>query len=140
MPRQDARPGHFRPGLSVRLRSGRHAVPALPKDIEPRDHPIISGRLKHRRRVPAHRARGELHTRWPTIDASFTLSLLAAGCGSGAGDDTGGSGEAPDSLTVWRMGDASEDENEFMDSVTEQYQELYPDTEVDIQCIPWGEC
>src|SRR5699024_639998 len=35
--------------------------------------------------------------------------------------------------------DASEEENEFMDSVTEQYQELYPDTEVDIQWIPWGE-
>src|SRR5699024_12832964 len=77
--------------------------------------------------------------RFPKIAAACTLVLLAAACGSGSGDDTGGSGEAPDTLTVWRMGDASEEENEFMDSVTEQYQELYPDTEVDIQWIPWGE-
>lgn len=77
--------------------------------------------------------------RFPKIAAACTLVLLAAACGSGSGDDTGGSGEAPDTLTVWRMGDASEEENEFMDSVTEQYQELYPNTEVDIQWIPWGE-
>src|SRR5699024_2157438 len=77
--------------------------------------------------------------RFPKIAAACTLVLLAAACGSGSGDDTGGASEAPDTLSVLRMGDASEEENEFMDSVTEQYQELYPDTEVDIQWIPWGE-
>lgn len=76
--------------------------------------------------------------RFPKIAAASAVVLLAAACGGGS-EDGGGSGDAPDTLTVWRMGDAGEEQNEFMDSVTEQYQELYPDTEVDIQWIPWGE-
>ncbi|GHD14386.1 extracellular solute-binding protein [Nocardiopsis kunsanensis] len=70
--------------------------------------------------------------------AAGAVVLLAAACGGGS-DDGAGSGEVPDTLTVWRMGDASEDQNAFMDDVTQQYQELYPDTDVEIQWIPWGE-
>lgn len=76
--------------------------------------------------------------RFPRIAAAGAVVLLAAACGGGS-DDGPGSGEAPDTLTVWRMGDASEDQNAFMDEVTGQYQEHYPDTDVDIQWIPWGE-
>ncbi|WP_067604958.1 extracellular solute-binding protein [Nocardiopsis listeri] len=76
--------------------------------------------------------------RFPKIALASTVVMLAAACGGGS-DDGGSSGDAPDTLTVWRMGDANEEQNAFMDSVTDQYQELYPDTDVDVQWIPWGE-
>ncbi|MEU3016727.1 MULTISPECIES: extracellular solute-binding protein [unclassified Nocardiopsis] len=77
--------------------------------------------------------------RFPKIALASAVVLLAAACGGGSDDGGSSSGDAPDTLTVWRMGDASEAQNTFMDSVTEQYQELYPDTDVDVQWIPWGE-
>ncbi|MBR8743401.1 extracellular solute-binding protein [Nocardiopsis sp. MG754419] len=77
--------------------------------------------------------------RFPKIALASAVVMLAAACGGGSEDGGGGSGDAPDTLTVWRMGDASEEQNAFMDSVTEQYRELYPDTDVDIQWIPWGD-
>lgn len=76
--------------------------------------------------------------RFPKIALASAVVLLAAACGNGDTDD-GASGESPDTLTVWRMGDASAEQNEFMDTVTEQYQETHPDTEVDIQWVPWDE-
>lgn len=76
--------------------------------------------------------------RFPKIALASTVVMLAAACGGGS-DDGGSSGDTPDTLTVWRMGDANEEQNAFMDSVTDQYQELYPDTDVDVQWIPWGE-
>ncbi|RKS10171.1 carbohydrate ABC transporter substrate-binding protein (CUT1 family) [Nocardiopsis sp. Huas11] len=78
--------------------------------------------------------------KFPKIAAASAVVMLAAACGGGSDDGGGGStADAPETLTVWRMGDATEDQNAFMDSVTEQYQELYPDTEVDVQWVPWGE-
>ncbi|KOX24130.1 extracellular solute-binding protein [Nocardiopsis sp. NRRL B-16309] len=74
------------------------------------------------------------------IAAASAVVMLAAACGGGSDEGGGGgSAEGPETLTVWRMGDATEDQNAFMDSVSEQYQELYPDTEVDVQWVPWGE-
>lgn len=77
--------------------------------------------------------------RFPKIALASAVVMLATACGGGSDDGGGGSGDAPETLTVWRMGDASEDQNAFMETVTEQYQELYPDTDVDVQWVPWGE-
>ncbi|GAB3710798.1 extracellular solute-binding protein [Nocardiopsis oceani] len=77
--------------------------------------------------------------RFSKIALASAVVMLAAACGNGSGDDGGSAGDAPDTLTVWRMGDASEEQNDHMDMVTEQYQELHPDTDVDVQWIPWDE-
>ncbi|MCY9782646.1 extracellular solute-binding protein [Nocardiopsis sp. EMB25] len=78
--------------------------------------------------------------KFPKIAAVTAVALLAAACSGGSdGDGDSGSADAPETLTVWRMGDATEAQTEFMNTVAEQYQEQYPDTEVEVQWIPWGE-
>ncbi|GAA3755023.1 N,N'-diacetylchitobiose transport system substrate-binding protein [Spinactinospora alkalitolerans] len=73
------------------------------------------------------------------VAAASSMLLMAAACGGGGGGADGGTDGAPESIEVWRMGDASEPQNEFMDSVTAEFQEEYPDTEVNVSWIPWGE-
>jgi N,N'-diacetylchitobiose transport system substrate-binding protein len=70
--------------------------------------------------------------------ATVLLLAIAACSGDDAGEGTA-AGDAPDTLQVWRMGDSTEEYIEMMDSVTEEYQEQYPDTEVEVSWIPWGE-
>ncbi|MEV2275173.1 extracellular solute-binding protein [Nocardiopsis sp. NPDC049922] len=79
--------------------------------------------------------------KFPKIAAATAAVLLAAACSGGSDDGNGGggTGDAPETLTVWRMGDATEAQTEFMNTVAAQYQEQYPDTEVEVQWIPWGE-
>jgi N,N'-diacetylchitobiose transport system substrate-binding protein len=73
-----------------------------------------------------------------TCVATVLLLAIAACSGDDAGEGTA-AGDAPDTLQVWRMGDSTEEYIEMMDSVTEEYQEQYPDTEVEVSWIPWGE-
>ncbi|WP_143831897.1 extracellular solute-binding protein [Nocardiopsis sp. CNR-923] len=79
--------------------------------------------------------------KFPKIAAATAAVLLAAACSaaSDGADGDGGAGDAPRTLTVWRMGDATEAQTAFVDTVTAQYQEQYPDTGVEVQWIPWGE-
>ncbi|QVQ53635.1 extracellular solute-binding protein [Spiractinospora alimapuensis] len=69
--------------------------------------------------------------------ATAALLLLSA-CGS---DDNGGeqSGEAPDTLEVWRMGDSTDEYLEYHDDIAAEFQEQYPDTEIDVVWIPWDD-
>ncbi|CAM4095351.1 extracellular solute-binding protein [Nocardiopsis rhodophaea] len=74
--------------------------------------------------------------RFPKITAAASAVLmLTAACGGGEDTGTG----AAESIEIWRMGDASEAQNEFMDSVSAEFQKQHPNTEVEIQWIPWDE-
>nr|WP_221308375.1 extracellular solute-binding protein [Nocardiopsis mwathae] len=67
--------------------------------------------------------------------AASAALLLTTACGGGGEDGA----DSADKIEIWRMGDASEAQNEFMDAVTAEFQEEHPDTEVEIQWIPWDE-
>lgn len=66
------------------------------------------------------------------------LLLTLAACG-GTTEESQGGGAAPETLEVWRMGDATDEYDAFMTDVTEQFQRDYPDTEVEVSWVPWGD-
>ncbi|WP_249714363.1 extracellular solute-binding protein [Rhizomonospora bruguierae] len=72
--------------------------------------------------------------RW--LAAASALALLA-GCGGGSGGD--GAGADTGKLTVWMMGEGGAAQNSFLDSVKAEFTTKHPDTEVDVQYIPWLE-
>ncbi|MEC3892400.1 extracellular solute-binding protein [Nocardiopsis sp. LDBS1602] len=75
--------------------------------------------------------------RFPKIALASAVVMLAAACGGGSED--GGSGGAPDSLTVWVMGTAQDELVNYFDDAESRFQDLYPDTSVNVEFIPWGD-
>lgn len=76
--------------------------------------------------------------RFPKIALASAVVMLAAACGGGS-DDSSASGEAPDSLTVWVMGTSQDELVTYFDTAESRFQELYPDTSVNVEFIPWDD-
>lgn len=67
--------------------------------------------------------------RLPSVAAASVLLLLVSACSS--------SEDTADSLTVWVMGDSTDERIEYFDGIEKRYQEDYPDTTINVEFIPW---
>ncbi|SNR38648.1 N,N'-diacetylchitobiose transport system substrate-binding protein [Haloechinothrix alba] len=67
------------------------------------------------------------------VALSAGVALIAAACGDGAADDQA---EAPDEITVWRLGPPDEDHNSFMAEVNEEFEEQHG-IAVEVEWVPW---
>lgn len=70
------------------------------------------------------------------------LALLTATAACSNGDSTERSGASggqrdPAKLTVWMMGQGSQAQTEFLDSVAAQYKTKHPGTTINVQYVPW---
>lgn len=69
--------------------------------------------------------------------AAAVLALAVAGCGSGGG----GSGDESDvkSLTVWRLGDSTPEQADFMSKIDKQFEAKHPGLKITVQWIAWND-
>ncbi|HEY3010225.1 MAG TPA: sugar ABC transporter substrate-binding protein [Micromonosporaceae bacterium] len=75
--------------------------------------------------------------RWLALPTAVLVSVsILSGCG---GSD--GSAGKPDTskLVVWMMGDGPDAQKQFMDEVEAEFRTRHPDTDVQVQYIPWLE-
>jgi N,N'-diacetylchitobiose transport system substrate-binding protein len=76
--------------------------------------------------------------RWLALPAAALVSVtMLAACGGSDGDSS--DNEDTSKLVVWMMGDGPDPQKQFMDEVEAEFKSKHPETDVQVQYVPWLE-
>ncbi|HEY3682251.1 MAG TPA: extracellular solute-binding protein [Streptosporangiaceae bacterium] len=71
--------------------------------------------------------------------AAAVLAIAVAGCGSGSGQGGSGDESAVKSLTVWRLGDSTPEQTDFMTKINSAFEAKHPGVKVTVQWVAWND-
>lgn len=67
------------------------------------------------------------------------MLLLATACGGNGNGEDVDPGDAPEELTIWTMGGATEESEAFFEELRDEWSGDYSDTEINVEYVPWDE-